>query len=86
MFGELHLEGFEVSHTKDGFRWNDEDEQPFLELLREHLDSNDFPLLRQADNYRVLASRRDRDAYKMRKRWRWGDAVSRSAQVNETSE
>ncbi len=25
------------------------------------------------------ASRRDRDAYKMRKSWRWGDAVSRTA-------
>jgi ribosomal protein RSM22 (predicted rRNA methylase) len=26
-----------------------------------------------------VASRRDRDAYKMRKNWRWGDAVSRTA-------
>jgi ribosomal protein RSM22 (predicted rRNA methylase) len=33
-----------------------------------------------------VASRRDRDAYKMRKRWRWGDAVDRSAQMNESSE
>ena len=40
LFGELHLEGFEVSHTKDGFRWDD-NEQPFLELLREHLDSEE---------------------------------------------
>jgi hypothetical protein len=56
LFGELHLEGFEVSHTKDGFRW-DENEQPFLELLRDHLDSDDLPLLRQADNYRVQVSR-----------------------------
>src|SRR5262249_28303254 len=45
LFGELHLEGFEVSHTKDGFRW-DENEQPFLGLLREHLDSDELPLLR----------------------------------------
>lgn len=62
LFGELHLEGFEVSHTKDGFRWSEEDEQPFLELLREHLDSDDLPLLRQADSYRALATRRDRTA------------------------
>ena len=55
LFGELHLEGFEVSHTKDGFRW-DENEQPFLELLREHLDSTDMPLLRQAEGYRVRAT------------------------------
>lgn len=32
LFGELHLEGFNVSHTKDGFQW-DENEEPFLELL-----------------------------------------------------
>jgi ribosomal protein RSM22 (predicted rRNA methylase) len=30
-----------------------------------------------------IASRRDRDAYKMRRSWRWGEAVTRSAQVNE---
>ena len=59
LFGEMHLEGFEVSHTKDGFRW-DENEQPFLELLKEHLDSDNLPLLRQADGYRVLASRNER--------------------------
>ena len=52
LFGELHLAGFEVSHTKDGFRW-DENEQPFLELLREYLDSGDMPLLKQAEGYRV---------------------------------
>ncbi|MEY9363870.1 hypothetical protein ABH994_006591 [Bradyrhizobium yuanmingense] len=59
LFGELHLEGFEVSHTKDGFRW-DENEQPFLELLKEHLDDDDLPLLRQADNYRAIAARGER--------------------------
>lgn len=56
VFGELHLDGFEVSHTKDGFRW-DENEQPFLELLREHLDSKDLPLLKQAEGYRVRVAR-----------------------------
>ena len=59
LFGELHLEGFEISHTKDGFRW-DENEQPFLELLKEHLDSPELPLLKQADAYRALESRADR--------------------------
>jgi hypothetical protein len=59
LFGELHLDGFEVSHTKDGFRW-DENEQPFLELLKEHLDSDDLPLLRQADGYRAIAARGER--------------------------
>lgn len=56
LFGELHLDGFEVSHTKDGFRW-DENEQPFLELLREHLDSDKLPLLKQAEGYRVRVAR-----------------------------
>lgn len=58
LFGELHLEGFEVSHTKDGFQW-DENEHPFLELLKEELDKDEFPLLRQADLYRVQASRNE---------------------------
>ncbi len=58
LFGELHLEGFDVSHTKDGFRW-DENEQPFLELLREELDNDDLPMLRQADLYRVQAARNE---------------------------
>lgn len=61
LFGELHLEGFEVSHTKDGFRW-DENEQPFIELLKEELDRADLPLLRQADAYRVIAARGERTA------------------------
>lgn len=58
LFGELHLEGFEVSHTKDGFRW-DENERPFLELLKEELDTDELPLLRQADWYRVQATRNE---------------------------
>jgi len=61
LFGELHLDGFEVSHTKDGFRW-DENEQPFLELLKDHLNEGDLPLLRQADEYRTLAARNERKA------------------------
>ena len=56
LFGELHIEGFEVTHTKDGFRW-DENEQPFLELLKEQLDSKDLPLITQARSYRVRASK-----------------------------
>jgi hypothetical protein len=56
LFGELHLDGFDVSHTKDGFRWDD-NEQPFLELLREHLDSDELPLLKQAEGFRSRAPR-----------------------------
>ncbi len=56
LFGELHLHGFSVTHTKDGFRW-DENEQPFLELLKDQLNSQDKPLLDQARNYRARRSK-----------------------------
>ncbi|MAM67456.1 MAG: ATP-binding protein [Rhodospirillaceae bacterium] len=52
LFGELHLEGFDVSHTKDGFKW-DENEEPFLDELRLHLDKDPLPLLKQGENHRV---------------------------------
>jgi len=52
VFGEIHLEGFGVSHTKDGFQW-DENEQSFLEILKQEISSNDMPLLQQAREYRV---------------------------------
>ncbi|CAI1879844.1 Uncharacterised protein [Serratia fonticola] len=55
LFGELHIDGIDVSHTKDGFRWG-ELEQIFLNLLRDHVDSDDIPLLRQAEGYRVRNS------------------------------
>nr|WP_099086257.1 ATP-binding protein [Agrobacterium tumefaciens] len=77
LFGELHLKGFEISHTKDGFRW-DEDEQPFLELLKEHLDAEPLPLLKQADLYRALASKKDRGKAA-------SEALSRTADVLATS-
>jgi hypothetical protein len=52
LFGELHLDGFEVSHTKDGFRWG-ENEEVFLELLKEELNNDPIRLLDQAEGYRV---------------------------------
>lgn len=52
LFGEFHIDGIDVSHTKDGFRWG-EFEQTFLQILRDKLDSDDLPLLRQAEGYRV---------------------------------
>ena len=76
LFGELHLEGFEISHTKDGFRW-DENEQPFLELLKEHLDSAELPLLKQADAFRALESRADRTRAAEQAVARTADAMQR---------
>jgi hypothetical protein len=61
LFGEIHLEGFEVSHTKDGFRW-EEHEEVFLELLEEALNAKPLPLLTQAEEYRVRPSRQSLEA------------------------
>jgi hypothetical protein len=58
LFGELHLDGFEISHTKDGFRW-EQYEDVFLELLKEHLTRDPLNLLDQAEGHRVRASQRD---------------------------
>ncbi|HEY3155372.1 MAG TPA: ATP-binding protein [Candidatus Eisenbacteria bacterium] len=58
LFGELELEGFAVTHTKDGFAW-DENEETFLELLREHLDKEPLALLEQAEEYRALRARNE---------------------------
>lgn len=51
VWGELHMDDFDVSHTKDGFRWGDAEDQ-FLEKLRKVLDEEPHPLLKQARNYR----------------------------------
>lgn len=56
LFGELTLEGFDISHTKDGFRW-EEHEEPFVELLREYVDAEPLPLIRQARGYRTGVKR-----------------------------
>ena len=52
LFGELELEGFDISHTKDGFRW-DENEDTFLDLLKDELNKEPLPLLDQAEGHRV---------------------------------
>lgn len=56
LFGELSVEGFSVSHTKDGLQW-DEWEPDILDWLREELDKSPTPLLRQADGFRARAGR-----------------------------
>lgn len=57
LFGELHVEGFEVSHTKDGFRW-EEYEDIFLEHLKTQIEEAPLNLLTQAENYRALPTRK----------------------------
>lgn len=58
LFGEIHLKGFNVSHTKDGIKW-EESEEVFLEKLRKELSSDDLPMLRQAQEYRSRRGAKD---------------------------
>ncbi|MFO0693689.1 MAG: ATP-binding protein [Polyangiales bacterium] len=52
LFGELYVEGFEVSHTKDGIHWG-EDADGIAYDLRVQLDRDEAPLLDQANGYRA---------------------------------
>lgn len=58
VFGELHLKGFNVNFTKKGIQW-DSNLDGFLAILKSELSGKEFPLLQQAENYRVRA--RDSD-------------------------
>lgn len=51
LFGELTLIGFNVSHTKDGVRW-DEAEEELIAKLKASLADRRMPLLDQAQNWR----------------------------------
>jgi hypothetical protein len=49
--GELYVEGFEVTHTKDGIQWGD-DEDGLAHDIRMQLDTGELPMLDQASGYR----------------------------------
>jgi hypothetical protein len=51
VFGELHVEGFDVSHTKDGIQWGAL-EDDFLLKLKQEANKPPLPLLRMALDYR----------------------------------
>lgn len=55
VFGELHLEGFNVSFTKKDIQWDD-NLDIFLNLLRDDISTKSFPLLQQAENYRARST------------------------------
>ena len=59
IFGEIHLNGQSVSHIKDGFIWDDNDEQEFINKLKKILQSGEINIFDQAKNYRL--DRRSRD-------------------------
>lgn len=50
--GELHLVGFDVSHTKDVFLW-DNMEGPLLDKLRSEMNAPPLRLLQQAEEFRT---------------------------------
>jgi hypothetical protein len=52
LFGELELEGFDVTFNKNGFT-DEENLNAFIDALRDELKDSNFNLLSQADNYRV---------------------------------
>jgi len=62
LVGELEIEGFSVSHTKDGIQWEDWEED-ILSWLKAELDADPLPLLDQATNYRARMGT-SRDAVK----------------------
>jgi hypothetical protein len=51
IFGELHMDDFNVTYTKDALVWYDEEEE-FIEALRAELDAEPWPLIKQAREYR----------------------------------
>lgn len=52
LFGELELEGFDVTFNKNGFT-DEENLAAFIDALRDELKDPEFNLLSQADNFRV---------------------------------
>ncbi len=66
LFGELHIEGVQVSHTKDGFRWGGYEEE-FLQKLKEQVDDEPLALIKQANNFRKHAKKGTNDEAELRK-------------------
>lgn len=58
LFGEMHVEGFGVSHTKDAIQW-DGQEDTVVEQIAKVLNKSPLPLLDQAEGYRVRPPKRD---------------------------
>lgn len=80
LVGELQVEGFNVSHTKDGIQWGDVEED-VLDLLHELIDDDEMPLIRQAEGHRVRKRARDiKSGFGQSAVDSTGDALSRRAQ------
>ena len=55
IYGELHLDGFEVTHTKDDIIWGSDgdDEETFIKEVKKALQEGGLDLLMQAVNFRA---------------------------------
>ncbi|MDA7755736.1 ATP-binding protein [Candidatus Pelagibacter sp.] len=52
VFGEIHLNDEEATHTKDGFQWSREEEEDFINKLKTSLEKEPTNLIKQANNFR----------------------------------
>lgn len=78
LFGELHLENVKVSYSKNGFVWQAAEEE-LIAALRQQLDAEPLPLLRQANGHRArVAEQAERDAAS-RALERTADAIAANA-------
>lgn len=82
VFGELSLDGFDVSHTKDAFIWG-EREDALLRALRHVIDAPPIPLLRQAEGYRAKRATADLMKSAQRAATSTAAAVERSLPIIE---
>lgn len=60
IFGELQLDGFDVSHTKDGFQW-DSTRELFLKTLRDQMNEPPMPIIDQARDASYSRFRKDKE-------------------------
>lgn len=60
IFGEIHFDAsMGVTHTKDGFKWSEGEEEDFISKLKSALMSGETNLLNQAEKYRSREARPD---------------------------
>jgi hypothetical protein len=53
LFGELHVEGFQVSHTKDGLHWDEWEEAILAEIEKQIVGGSIPSLISQAEGHRA---------------------------------
>ncbi len=60
IFGEIHFDStMGVTHTKDGFKWSEGEEEDFITKLKNALSEGDLNILNQAEKYRSRESKPD---------------------------